>query len=579
MRYSYFLYHAVWICLVLGVLSCESNIDKPKSDERPNIIVIMADDMGYSDLGCFGSEISTPHIDDLAGNGLRYTQFYNTARCCPTRASLLTGLYPQQAGVGHMVNDRGTPAYRGDLSQNAVTIAEVLKTAGYNTYLSGKWHVTPWDPKATDEETKKHNWPVQRGFDDFYGMISGAGSHYDPRSLARKNEYVAPSDDFYFTDAVTDFAKEKIEENGDDDPFFLYMAYTAPHWPLHARPEDIAQYKGKYDKGWDQIRQERLKRMKDLGILSENTDLSIRDSLVPAWTEDIANREWELGNMETYAAMIHSMDAGIGEVVSLLEKRGQLENTLILFLQDNGACAEDLSWIGSSDHFENPQNVPDGYTLDQDDHQKYMIPKMTRDGVPLTVQNKSILAGPPHTYTAYGPNWAHASNTPFKRYKHWVHEGGIATPLIAHWPKGIEARNELRWQPSHLIDIMATCIDVAQTAYPEEYNGNSIIPLEGRSLTPTFSDGQLIREAIYWEHEGNRAVRMGQWKLVSKAAVNPFKWDRVGQLDLKDWELYDIEKDRAEQNDIAAQNMDQVKLMADMWYKWAERTGTVPRPL
>ena len=286
--------------------------------------------MGYSDLGCYGGEINTPNLDALAKNGLRYTQFYNGARCCPTRASLLTGLYPQQAGVGHMVNDRGTPAFKGDLSANAVTIGEVLKGAGYSTYLSGKWHVTHWDHSKDDFEVDKKNWPNQRGFDEFYGMISGAGSFFDPRSLTLNNEYVAPTEDFYMTNAVTDYAVERIKKHKNENPFFMYVAYTAPHWPMHALPEDIAKYRGKYDKGWDHIRSERLKRMNDLGIVQEDTELTPRDSRIPDWDENIDHRNWEIANMEVYAAMTDRMDAGIGEIVAELKRKGELAEKQII---------------------------------------------------------------------------------------------------------------------------------------------------------------------------------------------------------------------------------------------------------
>ncbi len=557
-------------------LSCQDVNKTTDISIRPNIILIMSDDMGYSDIGCFGGEINTPNLDALARNGLRYTQFYNTARCCPSRASLLTGLYPQQAGIGHMVNNRGTPAYRGDLSSNALTIAEVLKGAGYSTYMSGKWHVTPWPHEGVVES--KDNWPRQRGFDKFYGMISGAGSFYDPRSLVLDDEYIVPGQNYYFTDAITDYAVENIKRHEGTNPFFMYVAYTAAHWPMHALPKDIAKYKGKYDQGWDVMREQRLERMLEMGLIPEGTPMSERDSRVKPWTGDIEYRDWEITNMEVYAAMVDRMDAGIGKIVDELQKEGLLGNTLIFFLQDNGACAEELEWVRNPDAYENPQNVPEGYTFGKDDLQTYMIPKSTRDGRPVTVQNKEVMPGPAHTYTAYGKNWANASNTPFRMYKHWVHEGGIATPLIVHWPDGIKAKNELRWAPSHLIDIMATCADAGKADYPTDYNGNKIIPFEGRSLVPTFEEKPLDRKAIYWEHEGNRAVRMGKWKLVSKADFNPIIWDRIDELELENWELYNIDEDRNELNDLAAEEPERVKQMTEMWREWAERTGTIPRP-
>jgi len=555
------------LLLLLFIFSCQSSKETEKMPP-PNIVLIMGDDMGYSDLGCYGGEIQTPHLDQLASNGLQFTQFYNTARCCPTRASLLTGLYPQQAGIGHMVNDRGTPAFRGDLSNQAVTIAEALKSAGYATYMSGKWHVTPYKIKNPD----KKNWPRQRGFDRFFGMISGAGSLYDPRSLTDDNEYVAPREGFYCTTDFTDYAIQCIEEHEGDQPFFLYLAYTAAHWPMHAPEEAIAKYKGQYDEGWDVMRQRRYERLRSLGLIDPNSALSPRDSFVAPWSDDVPDRDWELANMEVYAAMVDEMDKGIGRVVNSLAAKGQLENTLIFFLQDNGACAEELQWVKPRPKEE------DLIPLKPGELQTKMVPKITRDGKPIKLM-KDAMPGPPESYTAYGLNWANASNTPFREYKHWVHEGGISTPLIVHWPKGIQAKGELRTVPTHLIDIMATCVEVGQGSYPTTLNSQNIQPMEGKSLVSVFSEDELDREALYWEHEGNRAVRMGKWKLVSKASKkHSFLWDKKDELQPSDWELFDMEKDRTELNDLATQYPALVDTMATMWLAWGKRTGIIPRP-
>ncbi|MEZ5042191.1 MAG: arylsulfatase [Saprospiraceae bacterium] len=548
--------------------SCQSSTETETDLRPPNIILIMADDMGYSDLNCYGGEINTPNLDHLAASGLRFTQFYNTARCCPTRASLLTGLYPQQAGVGHMVNDRGTPAFQGDLSDKAVTIAEALKGAGYATYMSGKWHVTPY---VIDNPDKK-NWPRQRGFDKFFGMISGAGSLYDPRSLALDNEYVAPGPNFYCTTDFTNYAVKCINEHEGEKPFFLYMAYTAAHWPMHAPAEAIAKYKGRYNKGWDEVRKTRYERMIKMGLVKPEWEMTPRDSFVEAWSDTIEDREWEIANMEVYAAMVDQMDKGIGEIVNALSLKGQLENTLIFFLQDNGACAEELEWVAAQ------PNEKDLVPMQPEDLQTLMVPTITRDGKPVKVM-KAAMPGPPESYTAYGLNWANASNTPFREYKHWVHEGGISSPLIVHWPAKIKEGGTFRHEPSHLIDIMATCVDVAGAKYPTTYNHQSIQPMEGKSLLPAFEDKPLGREAIYWEHEGNRAVRMGKWKLISKASKkHSFLWDKVDELKPGDWELFDMEKDRTEMHDVAAANPELVQKMADMWLAWGKRTGIVPRP-
>ncbi len=532
----------------------------------------MGDDMGYSDIGCYGGEIKTPRLDELAANGLRFTQFYNTARCCPTRASLLTGLYPQQAGIGHMVDDRGTPAFKGDLSTNAVTIAEVLKKAGYSTYMSGKWHLTPYVIDNPD----KHNWPRQRGFDRFFGMISGAGSLYDPRSLTEDNEYVSPREGFYCTTDFTDYAVERIEEHEDDTPFFLYLSYTAAHWPMHAPAEAVAKYKGSYNHGWDEMRKNRFERMKKMRLTETEWELTPRDSLIQPWSEDIPDKEWELANMETYAAMVTLMDEGIGKVVNALKAKGELENTLIIYLQDNGACAEELEWV--SKRTTEKDRVP----LAPGELQTEMVPFFTRDGKPVGIMRKGW-PGPPEGYTAYGRNWANASNTPFREYKHWVHEGGISSPLIVHWPAKINSGTSgiggFRTEPAHLIDIMATCVDVSDSSYPTTFNGNKIQAMEGKSLFPAFSGSALEREAIYWEHEGNRAVRMGKWKLVSKADKrHSFVWDKIGELELQNWELFDMEQDRTEMHDLATKHPELVQKMAQMWLAWGKRTGIVPRP-
>ena len=548
--------------------SCESPKKIPKKEIPPNIILILADDMGYSDIGCYGGEINTPRLDELAKNGLRFTQFYNGARCCPSRASLLTGLYPQQAGIGHMEYDRGTPAFRGDLSSNAVTIAEALKGAGYSTYMSGKWHITPYVMDNPD----KGNWPRQRGFDKFYGMISGAGSHYDPRSLAENNEYVPPTENFYSTTAFTDYAVKSIEEHKGENPFFLYLSYPASHWPMQAPAEAIAKYKGKYNKGWDEMRKARFERMKKMGLAKSDWELTARDSFVKPWSDELADKEWELANMETYAAMTTLMDEGIGQVVDALKAKGQLENTIIFYLQDNGACAEELDWI------KNRPNSNELVALAPDKVQTEMIPFSSRDGKPVKLM-KEGWPGPSDGYTAYGLNWANASNTPFREYKHWVHEGGIATPLIVHWPSKIKTGGEFRKNPTHLIDIMATCVELGGKAYPVNYNGNTIQPMEGKSLVPLMEGKELEREAIYWEHEGNRAVRMDKWKLISKASKkNSYIWDKTDELELANWELFDMEKDRTEMHDLAGTHPDLVSKMAEMWLEWGKRTGIIPRP-
>ncbi len=564
---------AICVLAGCGLVGRAGLADDTPNDSRPNIIVILSDDMGYSDIGCYGGEIKTPNLDRMAANGLRFTQFYNTGRCCPTRASLLTGLYPHQAGVGWMVEDEGVPGYRGEMNRNSVTIAEVLRAAGYGTYQVGKWHVTQKvNPQAEDE---KFNWPLQRGFDHCYGLINGASSMWDPNSLIRDNQLITcrndtayqPSQPYHVTDAFADNACSFVAQHDfDTKPMFMYVAFTAAHWPLHARPETIAKYDGVYDNGYEAIRQSRLVRMKELGVISQATTITNRSG---DW-DKVPDKVWEAACMEVYAAMIDQMDSGIGRLVQQLEERGQLDNTIILFMQDNGGCQE------GAGRDPNPKNVSDvvdaaKFKTIPDDVLHYFTsrPNQTRDGRP--VKSGHVMPGPADTFLGYGQNWANVSNTPLREYKHFVHEGGISTPLVVQWPKGIAAKNELRHEPSHLIDIMATCIDLADASYPTEFKGNKIIPMEGTSLHAAFENKTLERETLFWEHEGNRAIRMGNWKLVAKGKMK----DR--ELPVK-WELYDIAIDRNENNDLSRDNPELVLKMSEMWDACAHRTSVYPCP-
>jgi arylsulfatase len=500
--------------------------DAAPDSDRPNVVLILVDDMGYSDIGCYGGEVETPNIDRLAKNGLRFTRFYNTARCCPTRASLMSGLYPHQAGMGWMTTDLGHDGYRGDINRRCVTIAEVLKASGYSTYMAGKWHLT----KHKGPQGPKDNWPRQRGFERFFGTITGAGSFYTPSSLTRENTQLTEyPKGFFYTDAINDTTVAYIEEHAKktpDKPFFCYVAHTAPHWPLHALKEDIDKYRELYRVGWDEIRKRRLARMIELGIIDKSWELSSRDSTVAPWSDVAEKRKNDLAlRMAIYAAQIDRVDQGIGRIVSALEKTGQIDDTLILFLADNGGCAEGGIW-----GFERKKNG----TLGEDS-----------------------------SFASYGRSWANASNTPFREYKHWVHEGGISTPLIAHWPNGFKARGELRREPGHLIDIMATCVDISGAKYPSVYRSKQIKPMEGRSLAPSFAGKSLERKAIYWEHEANRAVLVGDWKLVAKG--------RKGA-----WELYNLKADRTETRDLAGKHPDRVAKLEAMWEAYAKRADVLP---
>lgn len=505
---------------------------------RPNILLILADDMGFSDIGCYGSEIATPNLDRLAQRGMRFTQFYNNARCCPSRAALMTGLYSHETGIGLMTGDQGLPGYRGDLNRQCVTIAEALEPAGYHRLMCGKWHLTPAGGAHAND---KHNWPLQRGFERYFGTITGAGSYFDPITLTRDNEPIqADRKNFYYTDAIADNAVRYIDEYaGTSDPFFLYCAFTAPHWPLHALPEDIEKYKDRYQEGWDALRAERHQRQIKMGIVDTKWPITPRDPRVPAW-KDAPNKEWEERRMTVYAAQVDRLDQNIGKLLRMLQHKGIEDNTLIFFLSDNGACAE---------------NVTSGWKND-------FISRVTRDGHPVRAGNDlAAMPGSEDTFESYGLPWANASNTPFRLYKHWMHEGGISTPLIVHWPAEIGHPGKITHQPGHIIDVMATCMDVVGAQYPKEHAGNAIKPAEGQSLLPALH-GRHWDRLLFWEHEGNRAVRQGKWKL-----VNRFR---------RDWELYDMEADRTEMHDFAAEQPEKVKKLAALWEAWAKRCNVIP---
>jgi len=519
---------------------------------KPNVVLILNDDMGFSDIGCYGGEVETPHLDRLAANGLRFSQFYNTARCSPSRASMLTGLHPHQTGVGILTYDSGPEGYAGNLNQRCVTIAQALKTSGYRTYMSGKWHVASSLTKPTD------TWPLQRGFDEFFGTIIGAGSFYDPNTLTRGNanaEHEARAEGFFYTDAISDQAVAYIDQHASthgDKPFFEYVAYTAPHWPLHAHEADIAKYKGRFDAGWDALREARLEKLVASGILKDAWKLTERDPSQPPWSEAQADeqfRAWTLRCMEVYAAQIDRMDQGIGRIIAALERTGQLDNTVVIFLADNGACAED---------------IPEGVTIDELVNKLMIARDTTRTGEPVHFGNDTgRMPGPENTYQSYGTAWANLSNTPFRLYKHWIHEGGIATPLIVHWPAGISDKGGIRHAPGYLPDVMATVLEITSTPYPASFEGRAIDPLEGRSLMPVFGRDGGARPPMFWEHEGNAAVRIGQWKLVKRYPL--------------DWELYDLEADRTELNDLAAQHPARVAGMAAQYDVWAARCGVIAR--
>ena len=454
--------------LILGV-ACSAFVT---AADRPNIIVVLVDDMGFSDVGCYGGEIDTPNIDALAADGLRFTQFYNSGRCCPTRASLMTGRHPHQVGIGHMTAPPGQPlgfegAYQGYLNDNCVTLAQLLRSSGYHTLMTGKWHLGA---------ASKDTWPLQRGFDRYFGGLSGAFNYFKPggdRGLTRDNEAVAPDDDFYATDTFTDVACEYISDvsQQDDQPFFLYLAYNAPHWPLNAKWDDFQKYKGKYTGGWSELMTRRLEKQKAIGLFPNN--ITPAPHVGPEWDSlDDKQRQHLDSIMAAYAGCIDSIDQNIGKLTEHLKSLGAYENTLIFFLSDNGACQEGgVLGKGTAKMVKDP-------------------PLETTDGVRL------------------GLAWANACNTPFRLYKHFVHEGGACTPMIAHWPAGIAKQDAGKFvrQAAYLPDFMATCVELSGATYPA-----GVPACEGVSIVPLLkgTDAPIHVDPIYWEHEGNAAVRWG----------------------------------------------------------------------
>ena len=506
--------------------------------ERPNILLILADDLGWSDLGCYGGEIRTPNLDSLARGGLRFTQFYNSARCSPTRAAILTGLHPHQAGF---------PNLSGVLPAHCVTIPEALRPSGYRCYMVGKWHLS------------RESTPVGRGFEEFYGMLGGYNTcwqedpFYTRLSEGRPKRQYAPGE-FYSTDVLGDYALDFIEEGRTSSrPWFLYLAFNAAHFPLHAREEDIVKYEKLYAQGWDKTREERLARQKKLGLVPNDLKLTPRSNIPanqfnvktgwaekdnPAWDSLPADRRADLARrMAVYAAMVDRMDQVIGRVVARLKETGQSNNTVIFFLSDNGACAEWDPW--GFDETSGPKNI-------------------LHTGEDL----KKI--GGPDSYASYGSAWANACNTPFRLYKHYGHEGGINTPLIVHWPAGLKTKpGSITREAGHITDFMPTLLELAGAPYPQERDGRRVLPLEGVSLTPVLKGGRLSPRQIFMEHEGNRAVREGWWKLVA--------------LKDKPWELYDLEADPTEMDNLAAgvgatyASPLRVARLAEAWEAWADR--------
>lgn len=521
---------SIFLYLFLILWITQSILGSLAAQPKPNIILILVDDMGFSDLSCFGSEIKTPNIDFLAENGQSFTKFYNAGRCCPSRASLLTGLYPHQAGMGHQNKDLGHPAYRGKITKDAATIAEVLKQNGYYTYQVGKWHVG----------SQRAYWPDQKGFDQYFTLIEGAMNYFnqspwvknqDSLQLTYNGQAYRTPENFYATTTFTDTAVSFIQNHPPEKPFFMYLAYNAPHWPLHAPQQTIDLYKEKYMIGWDSLRTLRFQSQKEKGVIPKNTQISERFPTIPSWRtlSPGEKSDWAI-KMALYAAVMHHLDLGIGKMIQTLEAKGQLENTLILFLSDNGACHE------------NP--IPEGA--------KWAI--HPTDGKP----------GSSSSFPSYDKHWANVSNTPFRLFKSYLHEGGIITPLIVCYPGVVPSGKVNTHTLGHIKDLMPTLLDFADAPFPEMMDGRKTIPLSGVSLYKAFV-GKKSRgnQKIFWEHQYNRALRDGDWKLVSAYKV----------LDKKEiqnsWELYNLKKDPTEQRNLASKYPKKVKSYAQLYETWA----------
>ncbi len=530
--------------------------DAPR--QQPNIIVILADDLGYSDLGCYGGEIATPNIDALAAGGVKLTQVYNSARCCPSRASLMTGLYPSQAGIGDFTSNKPSPTrgpgYLGRLNNHCATIAEVLKPAGYGCYYVGKWHMHP--------ETG----PIKRGFDEFYGYTDNHShdqydaDYYFRAPEGRAKEIDPPADEFYATDVFNQYALEFIRQGQKSDkPWFLFLGHSSPHFPVQAPAERADKYDVTYQRGWDVLRQERYERMQQIGLVDGDRWQLTPRSIVPVDRDDIANgfsgqenpawetldkdRQLDLARrMSVFAAMVEGVDDGVGQIVDHLKESGDLENTLIVFLSDNGACYE---W------------GPFGF-----DGKSRLGTTTLRTGDEL----RNV--GGRGTHQSYGSAWANLGNTPFRLYKHFTHEGGISTPFIAHWPNGIAARHDWIRDPAHVMDVLPTLIDVAGAKYPNQLAGEEITPIEGTSLLPAMRGNALPSRTIGFDHQAAHALRDGDWKLV---------WAKRMPQEIQ-WELYNLAEDRCEQNDLAAKHPERVQSMVAAWETWARRVGVIWEP-
>jgi arylsulfatase len=512
------------IFLLIGLVSCKQEIAEQAS---PNIIFILADDMGYSDIGCFGGEISTPNIDQLATNGIRFANFYNSSRCCPSRASLITGQYPHQVGMGCMVDwppSAEEGAYQGYLNHDQVTIANSLKSNGYSTYMVGKWHLG---------ENPEH-WPLQHGFDKYFGLISGASSYFEliknqerERKMAyNKDRWEPPAEGFYMTSAFSDSAASFIAKHNTENPFFMYLAYTAPHWPLHALEKDIVRFEELYLQGWDRLYENRFERMKAMGVIDKNiSSIPAKPTSIPDWeTLTVAEKKNQARLMAVYAAMIYRMDLGIGKVIETLKEKGVYENTVIMFASDNGATDANISGRKLND-----SNVP---------------------------------IGARGSYVAYREPWAWMSNTPYQKYKMSSYWGGMRTPFIISYPKLTEGKQQLSHQVGHFIDVLPTILAFTQTAKPDGYTPEGI---DLTDIVASPDSTKLSPRPIFMEHMGNKTVIFEHWKLLKTTAKTA-------------WALYDLSNDPMETKDVSGKHLKKVKELETMYLKWEARTGSYSLP-
>ena len=498
-----------------------------QKDQRPNIVLILVDDLGFSDIGPYGaSEIETPNLDKLAAEGLRLKEFYNNSICAPTRASLLTGQYQHKAGVGYFNVNLGLPAYQGFLNHESLTLAEVLRAGGYSTLMTGKWHVGD----------DKDQWPNQRGFDEFFGFIGGASNYYEigtgydaQVALVKNNQPYVLQPGKYLTEEITNTALEFLtDQDKEKKPFFLYLAYNAPHWPLQALPQDIAKYKGKYKIGWDSLRVLRYQNAIKKGVIDPSEKITQHDTQLKPWNTLTYDEQqlWQ-ARQEVYAAMIDRMDQGIGRVMAKLKELKKDQNTIVIFLSDNGAQGGNILRV---------------YT--------------PRTSGPV---------GTAGSFETQNSNWSQTGNSPLRNYKDSPYEGGISAPFIAWFPKLIKA-NTIAQGVAHLIDLAPTFYQLAGVQYPTEFNGVKTFALPGKSLLPVLTgkaDKVNRDEPLFWERSGKQAVRDGKWKLVLPAGVNP------------QYELYDIEQDRGENNNLAAIHPDIVEKLKAEYADWAQRNDVI----